>query len=132
MPPHRHLVLIAEDDPTVRELLAEALEFFEMDVLSAANGDEALRLLQPGSAPLPCVVLLDLLMPVMDGFELARRLRLDPALRRVPLIVCTATPEGQCTAAEADLLIQKPFDLDQLARGVDRLCRVRATLRSSK
>src|SRR5205085_12014163 len=82
-------VLVVEDDHDVREALVEALEASDYHPMAAANGSEALQRLRSGSEP-PCVILLDVMMPVMDGREFREEQRRDPALAEIPVVVLSA------------------------------------------
>ncbi len=104
-------VVVVDDDDAVREAMAEVLALDGYEVLTASDGDEALQLL--GRAPRPCIALVDLVMPRVDGWELLRALDAAPALRDIP-VVCTtagrdAVPPG-CFA-----VLHKPFDDRALA-----------------
>ena len=85
----RKCVLIVDDDPDIREILAETLVDKGFDVATAANGLEALRILESMSVP-PSAILLDLMMPIMDGYGFLERRRRDPALASIPLAIVTA------------------------------------------
>lgn len=113
-----HPVLVVDDDPGVRDVLADALEADGFEVSTASNGREALRCI---GVEEPAVMLLDLQMPVMDGRELLRTLhqaRLD-----VPVVLMSATPQvaGEAAEAHAAGYLSKPFDLDQALSLVERL-----------
>src|SRR5687768_16141835 len=94
----RNRVLVVEDHADSRELLAEFLEALGYEVDVAGHGLEALERLR--GAPLPAVMVLDLMMPVMSGWELMRHVREDPALRSLPVVVVSGAgdahplPEG--------------------------------------
>lgn len=84
-----HRVLVVDDDPDIREAMIEVLEENGHAATGAANGNEALAHLR--AAPdQPCLILLDLMMPVMDGFEFLERVRANPATSHVPIVVLTA------------------------------------------
>ena len=106
--------MVVDDDDAVREAIADVLAFDGYAVLTASDGGEALRLL--GTAPRPCVALIDLVMPNIDGWELVRALSAAPELRDIPIVCTTAgrddRPEG-CVA-----LLRKPFDDHALADAV--------------
>jgi CheY-like chemotaxis protein len=116
-------VLVVEDHPDVRRTLSELLVQAGYAVTSAADGQEALTCLR--TAPLPHLILLDLIMPVMDGWEFRRQQRQDPALAAIPLVVVsggeTAPPSAGFVDAASYLL--KPIDFDVLLSTIDRLCR---------
>ena len=102
-------VLLVEDNDDVREMMALALELAGHDVVLAANGREALARLR--ERPRPCVILLDLMMPVMNGWEFRQALRSEPALRDVPVVVVSAVNEELAsleTGLEAAVRMLKP------------------------
>ncbi len=108
-------ILLVEDDAAIRESLVECLEFEGHAVRAAADGPEALAWLRAGNRPR--VVVLDLIMPVMTGEELLRRIRAAPDTRDVPVVVMTGTtPSRDLPRVEA--LIPKPFDLADLLAAV--------------
>ncbi len=117
----RPRLLLVDDDADMREALAEALgERFE--VALAANGEEGLRRLREGSRP--CAVLLDLLMPEMDGGEFLARMREEPAYAGVPVVILTGIAASQLKRLlGAEAVFVKPFDTGQLRRELERLCR---------
>lgn len=112
----RGTILIVEDDLDIREALAEALGFEGYDVFLAENGQEALDVLRAG--PLPHVILLDLLMPVMSGWQFRQEQLADPALAGIPVIVVSASAPGD---ARADRYLPKPFCIDELLSAVAEL-----------
>lgn len=118
-------VLVVEDDLDIRESIAEALDDEGFRVAAAANGLEALTYLR-GAAELPAVILLDLMMPVMSGFELVAELRGDARLSRIPVVVLSG--DAQVSEAASRLAavawIRKPATLDKI---VATLARVRPT-----
>jgi two-component system chemotaxis response regulator CheY len=92
-------------------------------VVSAADGIQALEVLERGDVP--CVMLLDLRMPRMDGWELAERLRQREEWSRVPLVVVAAHYRVEEEARQLGALgwLQKPVEVDRLLEVVDRVCR---------
>lgn len=116
-------VLVVDDDDDIRSLLRELLEEFgHYQVSEAANGAEALALIRR-SAQKPELILLDLMMPVMNGFELARRLRADPETASIPVVVISAT----ATRSDAKDLgsvafLPKPFRAEALLSTVGNYC----------
>ena len=119
--PLRH-IMVVEDDEAIRETLAEVLEGEGYGVTRAANGAEALeRLHGSGRADL---ILLDLMMPVMDGWELRARLRSDPQYAAIPVVVVSAhhAVAGQADRLGVQAWLAKPFDIDHLLGTIDRLC----------
>jgi CheY-like chemotaxis protein len=122
------LILMVEDDDTIRCSLRVVLEDEGFAVAEAANGKEALAYLD--AAPqAPCVILLDLMMPVMNGWEFLRRMRqrrqLDPARPQVPLVVMSAAANLARTPAQPEIAgaLPKPFQVDQVRRLLDEHCR---------
>jgi len=120
-------VLIVEDEPDIRELVVHHLKREGYLVSAASSGEEALRQVQ--AAP-PDLVLLDLMLPAMDGLEVCRRLRQDPATVSLPIVMLTAKGDevDRVLGLEigADDYIVKPFSPKEL------LARVRAVLRRSR
>ena len=114
----KSLVLIIDDDEGIRTALAELLELSGYEVAVAADGEDALELLADGLEPK--TIVLDLVMPRMDGWTFLSRLRADPKFQGVPVVVTSAVAsEGP---ADADVYLQKPFDLNRLDHEVARLC----------
>ena len=118
--PHR--VLVAEDDPVVRTLLQRLLRDAGFEVRTAKHGDEALGMALRASGAFDLVVT-DVRMPVMDGLELARRLRERwPGL---PVLYISGydveLSAGSRRSGSRQALLRKPFDLDELLREVTRL-----------
>lgn len=105
----RPLVLVVEDDPSDWHLYGELLWYNGFDVAHATKGMEALRM---AAERTPDLVLLDLVLPGMDGLEVCRRLRAIEEMRDVPVVVLTgrsaAEVEGACMAAGANRFLQKP------------------------
>jgi DNA-binding response OmpR family regulator len=116
-------IVVADDEPDVRELIAYRLGRSGYEVVEAHDGEEALRM---ALAEPPDLVVLDVMMPKLDGYELTRRLRAEEATRRVPVILLTARAQeddvSQGFAAGADDYLKKPFNPDEL------VARVRAVL----
>jgi CheY-like chemotaxis protein len=109
--PGRPTILVVEDEEPVQQLVADLLGDEGYHVLIADDGAQALALVH---AERPDLVLTDLMMPVMNGVELCRRLRADEQTRQVPIVVMTAAGRSQSDAARADAYLAKPFDLDVL------------------
>ena len=110
-------VLVVEDDDGIRKLLLMALRRQSLHVDAAADGAEALRLC---AATEYAVIILDLMMPVVDGFEVARRLKSNPATASIPLVAISALARAgdreDALAAGCDEFVRKPFELDELER----------------
>ena len=82
--------MVVEDDAAIREVLAELLHAEGHAVSLAVHGEDAMRLLH--DVPPPCLIVVDLLMPVLDGWGLAARLAADAQLASIPFVVLTAQP----------------------------------------
>lgn len=113
-------VLLVEDNDDVREMMSLALQLSGNVVITASNGREALTILR--DRPPPCVILLDLMMPVMNGWELRAALRADPRLSRVPVIVVSALSGEMAERIGAAEYIPKPVDIDRLLQVVCDYC----------
>ena len=110
----RHLVLVVEDQEINRDVLGMILED-DYDVIYAENGEEGLKQMRSHLDKLS-IVLLDLMMPVMDGFEVLRHMRGDPELASMPVIVLTAEKNAELRALQlgAADFITKPFDAHEV------------------
>jgi two-component system KDP operon response regulator KdpE len=121
---HSTRVLIVDDDPAVIKLLRATFEGRDYKVAVATDGAEALLCME---SKLPDLVILDIMMPEVDGFEVCRRLR---QWSQVPVIMlsgrCTTEDKVSCLEAGADDYICKPFDVDEL------MARVEAVLRRAR
>lgn len=106
------VVLVVDDDPDILEALAEILEVEGFSVRRARNGQEALDRLEPA----PDLILLDLMMPVMDGWEFAQRLRQLELRQRAPVIVLSADRNVGAKARDIGAVghLAKPFELNEL------------------
>ncbi|WP_437290506.1 response regulator [Sorangium sp. So ce406] len=122
MSPPCKRILIVDDDAAIRRTLSELLEEEGYSVASAANGLEALAYLR-GDPSSIALVLLDLMMPVMDGFQFRAEQKRDPALASMPIVVMTARGGTDRAAIDADAIISKPFDLLKLMDIIERSCR---------
>jgi CheY-like chemotaxis protein len=114
----RRSVLVVEDDEDIRAAIAEILEGEGYDVVIAANGSEALEELQHMRRP--SLILLDLMMPVMNGHEFLARIRETPRLQGVPVLVLTAVSTEAPPGARG--LLRKPFIVEELLDAVQNLC----------
>jgi CheY-like chemotaxis protein len=108
-------ILVVEDIPNVLELLEVTLRFKGYPVVTARNGQEALEVI---NKELPALVITDILMPKMDGFALAQKLRIDPHTRRIPIVFLSATyvtPEDKSFALSmgAVRFMEKPVDTEE-------------------
>jgi len=116
-------ILVVEDDTAIRQTIAELLEDEGFVVECAVNGADALARL--GASAAPAVILLDLTMPVMDGWTFRETQCRDPRYAAIPTVIVTAG-HGGAARTNDDLapaaVLPKPFDLDRLLATVHRLC----------
>ena len=120
--PEAKIVLVADDDPDIRELVAYRMARSGYEVLQATNGEEALEL---ATARCPDLAILDVMMPRCDGFEVTRRLRAQEQTARIPIILLTARAQDADVArgfgVGADDYIRKPFSPQELAMRVQAI-----------
>ena len=110
-------VLIVEDEDDIREVVASALEQEGFQVYQAETGARALELLK--EMPHPSLILADLMMPVMSGWDLIKALSQDDRLATLPVVVISAVDHA---APQGFRRIKKPFDIEELIRIVGELC----------
>jgi len=115
------MILIVDDEPDILESLAEFFQDEGYSVTTAPDGAAGLESLSKD--PLPCVVILDLLMPGVDGHEMYQRMRQDPRLSEVPVIISTSDPRR---APPGVLTMKKPVSLTRLLSAVRQYCPARA------
>ncbi|WP_437984833.1 response regulator [Sorangium sp. So ce117] len=115
-------ILVVEDDLDIRSILTQLLVFEGYDVEEAADGAEALTLLRR-DAP-PALILLDLMMPVMDGWQLRAELQRDPALASIPVVIVSADVRVEQEASRLRVagLLKKPLQIEPLLELVHRIC----------
>lgn len=120
--PTEKRILVIEDEAVIRDTMALILEMEGYQVAAAANGREALEYLH--RAERPSLILLDLMMPVMDGWQFRREQRLDPRLAAIPVVIVSAAGGVAEKAADlgADGFLQKPVDVDELLTTIHRHC----------
>jgi CheY-like chemotaxis protein len=108
-------ILVVDDDADIRDTLAQVLEDEGYQVSSASNGLEALERLRTSST-IPALILLDLMMPVMNGWQFNEERKKDGRLGGIPLVVVTAAGDARDRAAsiQAVRIIQKPIRLEDL------------------
>jgi two-component system, chemotaxis family, chemotaxis protein CheY len=111
-------ILVVDDDPDIRELLFSALEDEGFEVVPAANGHEALATIRTFR---PDVIVLDLMMPVMDGWQFAKELR--EREEDIPIVLLSAARDLRAHAKtlSAAEIIEKPFDLSELVPKIARV-----------
>lgn len=120
MPERQRRVLVVDDDLSIQGFLAEALADESYEVQTASNGREALEVL---TAWLPDLILLDLMMPEMDGWHFRAEQRARPEIAGVPVIVLSATRDLAVRARDLEpaQIFPKPFDLDALLTTIEQL-----------
>jgi CheY-like chemotaxis protein len=116
-------VVCIEDEPGVIELIRLILERRGLTVVGAGNGADGLDAIRQSR---PALVLLDLMLPGMDGWEIYRRMKADDVMKRIPVIIVTAKAEGidevlAKQVAKVDDYIKKPFSLQELLQSVERV-----------
>ena len=114
---HSASVLLVEDDRDIREAVSAVLEAEGYTVLTAGNGEEALKILERGQ---PCVVLLDLMMPVMDGWDFMEQVKRTRRLEDLPVVVVSAYSERKAEGVRR--VLKKPLDVNQLLSAVADYC----------
>jgi CheY-like chemotaxis protein len=119
---HPRCLLLVDDDPDIREAMTFVLESAGYRVQTATNGFEAIERLRVDEAP--CLILLDLMMPVMNGWEFRAEQTRDPKLAAIPLVVVTGAGQAAQKAASlgATGVLEKPVELDVLLSVVERYC----------
>jgi CheY-like chemotaxis protein len=115
----RPTILVVEDDEDAREAMVALLQMKGYRAVSAANGRAALDYLDQG--PAPDLIILDLWMPVMDGWQFRSEQTRNPRLAHIPVIVVTALSDR--ADVDANEVIIKPVDVDRLLSKVDQYCR---------
>jgi two-component system, chemotaxis family, chemotaxis protein CheY len=120
-------VLVVDDDADIRETLCELIRLEGYDTVGAENGQVALDTIRGG--PQPCVILLDLMMPVMDGWEFCRERAADEALGHIPVVVITASGRADVPGVEA--VLPKPLAIETVLGAVERHCAQRQTAREA-
>ena len=120
-------VLIVDDEATIRYALERMMRPLEVETLTAANGEEALAVFRDRQ---PDLVLLDIVMPVKNGFEVCAELKSDPQTRLTPIVMVTSSsaPEDKVRGIEVgvDDFISKPFDRAELTARVRSLLRLKS------
>jgi signal transduction histidine kinase len=120
----RPTIVLVEDDAATRALVREAVSASNVRLLEAANGEDGLELVRRSR---PDLVILDVLLPGVDGFRVAERIRADPAVAGVKLVILTITEDRERAARlGVDAYLTKPFDADQLAAEIAALLPARA------
>ncbi len=118
-------VLIVEDDADLREMMAQLLSLEGFQTHAAANGRDALNYMHE-TGDHPDIILLDLMMPVMDGWEFRRHQQQDPELSGIPVVVLSALDPSRAGDLHPDAFLKKPLDFDRLLEIVRTHCRSRS------
>jgi CheY-like chemotaxis protein len=114
------LILVVDDDRDIREALCILLSAEGYRAVSAANGEEALSYLS--SRELPSLILLDLMMPIMDGWEFRRRQKHDARLSDIPVVAITAAGNQTERSIPVDRVLPKPLELDHVLQALHDYC----------
>lgn len=116
-------ILLVEDDRDIREALFDVLQLEGYDVDSAGDGHEALKFLA-GTANLPDLILLDLMMPVKDGFQFRAEQTVDPKISHIPVVVMSADHQVEKKSGQlkVNTFLKKPVEIDALLATVEKLC----------
>ena len=122
-------ILIIDDEPDIVEIVRHRLEQDGYSIVSAVDGLKGLALVREQA---PDLILLDVMMPGIDGFAVARVLKNNPQTAAIPLIMLTAKADFHSVAqgwnVNVDNYITKPFDLDELARAIKSALQSRGKL----
>jgi CheY-like chemotaxis protein len=114
-------ILLAEDDLEIRDVVQDLLEEIGCDVIPARTGKQALDFLSNDPRSPPDIVILDLMMPLVTGWQVLEAIQRDPALAAVPVVILTAATQDRPSGVAA--LLQKPFQADHLLETIQRLLR---------
>ena len=114
-------ILVVEDDTDLRDSLCDALEMESYQAVGVEHGQAALRHLRSG-ASLPCLILLDLMMPVMDGWTFRDAMLADPSLASIPVVVMTAVGRQGLASPPAQQVLHTPLRMERLFQAVQAHC----------
>ena|SRR5688500_10368650 len=115
-------ILVVDDEADIRWLISELLIDEGYTVAQATNGHEALIYLQAAN-PLPCVIILDLMMPIMNGWDFLQVRQQNPLLAPIPIVVVSAARTAiNVSALGVQGALDKPFDVDRLLATIQRYC----------
>jgi CheY-like chemotaxis protein len=120
-PPQVKTILVVDDDPEERESMSFFLDAKGYSVVEGENGQEALEVLKR-IRRFPCLVVLDLFMPVLNGREFLKRLAQDPVLRDIPVIVVSGNDNFDVPLEGVAAYLRKPVKPDRLVEIVDQYC----------
>jgi len=110
---HPNAILVVDDEPAILEMIAELLSYEGFEVVTTSQGSVALT---RAKADPPALILLDLMMPEMSGWQVIDALKASPQTRAIPIVVLSARRDLPVTAKELGIAVflTKPFDLDEL------------------
>ena len=111
-------ILVVDDEPAIRELIVAVLEDEGYDAVGAGSGSRALEMMP---SERPDLVLMDIMMPEMDGREALRRMREQPELARIPVVMMSAALAPDRVGQRISAFLAKPFDLDHLLSTVAQI-----------
>ena len=118
-------ILLVEDEPNIRAIITARLVSMGFEVLVARNGLEGLDLARTES---PNIILLDLMLPGMDGYKLCRMIKFDVTLEHIPVIICSALGSDEdkklAEQAGANAHMIKPFDIDLFMQMIQKLMEI--------
>lgn len=120
MAPRQGVVLVVEDDDALREAMVEALREGGFRVAAVGDGQSALEWL--GSHVAPALILLDLWMPRIDGWQLRQAVESHAHLRDIPIVVLTAAPNQSAEALHVGAVLQKPVTVERLLETAQQFC----------
>jgi two-component system, OmpR family, phosphate regulon response regulator PhoB len=120
--PRGQLVLIVEDHEDTQACVAQQLEDYGFEVLTASDGESAMRLMRERR---PALVYLDMNLPNVSGYDVCEQIRTDPLLQDIPVVMTSAqtsvSVRASCIEAGADAFVPKPFQLDVFAEMIGRM-----------
>src|SRR5258706_12999133 len=125
----RRRLLVVEDDRELSSAIADALDEAGFEVLQAEDGKNALDKLGQGADP--DVIVLDLMMPTMDGWQFRLAQKQDQRFVSIPVVVMTANRSAQARAVDAEIHLEKPFHIENLTRAIERAIAVRDRRRAA-
>jgi len=115
-----HLLLVVDDDPDMRDAISELLEEEGYRVVRVENGRAALEFLRAGGRP--SMILLDMMMPVMSGWQFRREQQRDPSIQCIPVVMITASEERRADLIPNQQVLTKPVRADEVLKSVHRYC----------
>ncbi len=120
-PVDERMVLVVDDDPGIRESMSDLLYTKGYSVLQAENGQRALDILKK-TPQFPCLIVLDLAMPIMDGRVFLKRRAHDAALRDIPVVVVSGSSQTGAPLPGISSYFRKPVNVDRLMEVIDQQC----------